>query len=308
MSVLSSAKELYQAYRVYHTRGIMSKSVYNEQIENSTPVNPLIEFTYIENMSSEDIERNFEDIKKVGVGLSGFGISIEDIAYLKESQECKISSFTTKKCKIGYTSDNTYYKVFEKNQKIILIDTDEPVTESTDISSFPKNEEYITGQAYMRIRKFDKPLEPKWKRAEKQQRYENVKANRTIFWKLVTVVTELAGPFIIQSLFFNNTALALVLYLLAAINFLPMMTLFGIGVLLPWMAAKALSGLKGLGGFVIRILGMVLLLVLSIVIVHFPSVIALWAAESSGSVMVIIITSVVISAIAGLITKAVISK
>ena len=46
---------------------------------------------YIEDMSPEEVKRNFENVKNVGVGLSGFGISTEDIAYIKESKECKIS-------------------------------------------------------------------------------------------------------------------------------------------------------------------------------------------------------------------------
>lgn len=309
MSYLNSVKELYQTYCMYHKQGIMPKRVYEEQIENSAPINPLVEFTYIEDMSSEEIERNFEDIKNAGIGLAGFGINTEDIAYIKESKECKISSFTTRKCKIGYTSDNTYYKVFEKRQKVILIDTDDTIIEPSDISEVSQDEEYITGQVYMRIRKFSTPLESKLERTEKQQRCEDAKINRTLFWRFVTVVIELAGPFIIQSLLFNNIVLAWVLYLLAALNFLPMLTLFGIGVMLPWGAAKTLSGLRGFGGFIIRVLGMTLLLILSIVIVHFPSVIALWVADFySGSAMVIILTSVVISAIAGVITKAIINK
>lgn len=309
MSALNSVEELYQAYRIYHERGIMSKKVYEEQIENSILVSPLIKFTYIENMSPEEIERNFEDIKDAGVSISGFGVSAEDIAYFKESKECKISSFTTKKCKIGYTSDNTYYKVYEKRKKIVLIDTDEPINETTDVPAFSQNEEYITGQMYMRIRKLDKPLEDKWKRTEQQQRREAIISTRAVFWKFVTVVTELAGPFIIQGLFFNDTIFAWLLYALAVLNLFTMTALLGIGVMLPWMAAGALSRLKGFVGFIIRVIGMALTLVLSIVIVHFPSFIAILTLDSTnGSAMVVLVTDAAVSLIAGAITKSISGK
>ncbi len=306
MAALNSVKELYQAYGLYHKRGIISKAVYEDQIENAVPINPLKEFTYIEDMSPEEIERNFEDIENTDIVVTGLGITLEDLIYVKENSECKISNFKTPICRIGYTEQGVYYKVFERRQRITFAENGEPA----DTFAFRENEKYITGQVCVRIRKLNAPLEPKWKRTEKQQRRETIKGSRTVFWRFITVITELAGPFVIAGLFTNNVNLGWLFFFLAFLNLLLMRELFAICVMMPWVFAKLLSGLRGITGFVIRIAGMLLTLILSVVIVHLPSYLGLLAADRSGSdsAILIIATSLAVSFAAGVITKALVKK
>lgn len=123
-------------------------------------------------------------------------------------------------------------------------------------------------------------------------------------------MTELAGPFVIAGLFTNNVNLGWLFFFLAFLNLLLMRELFAICVMMPWVFAKLLSGLRGITGFVIRIAGMLLTLILSVVIVHLPSYLGLLAADRSGSdsAILIIATSLAVSFAAGVITKALVKK
>lgn len=307
MPALNSMEELYQAYRMYHKQGIMSERVYTEQIENSPPVYPIIGFTYVDDMSPEEIERNFEDIKNTCVVVTGFGITPEDLAYVKENSECKISNFKTSRCRIGYTEQGVYYKVLERRQRIILTENGEPA----DTFTFRENEKYITGQACVRIRKLDAPLKPKWERERKQQEDEESKKLSRGFWKFAAVAIQFAIPFIYAENFTVDAVIGWLIWLLALLNIITMNYLLICGLMLPWTAAHGLCEIRGFGGFLLRLIAIPLTAVLSNVIVHLPSFIAMWLVSEyfeSESVMGIIVVSLAISAVTGVIIKKLINK
>ncbi len=307
MTAFNSVKELYQAYSLYHKRGVMPRAVYENQIENAVPISPLKEFTYIEDMSSEEIERNFEDIENTGVIVTGFGITPEDLVYVKENSECKISNFKTSICRIGYTEQGVYYKVFERRQRVTLTENGEPA----DIFVSRENEKYITGQACVRIRKLDNPRKTKRERERKRQENEEIKKLSRGFWKFAAIAMQFAIPFIYAENFTADVVIGWLFWLLALLNLVTMNRLLIGGLMLPWTAAHSLCKIRGFGGFLLRLIAIPLTVLLSSVMVHLPSFIAMWIVFEyleSDSAMGIIVVSLAISAITGAIIKKLINK